>query len=270
MGFLRHDSGELVYFTVPAFDRTGLVLSCFSTRCGGVSDGIIKGLNLGLSRPDSRENVLSNFKILCDSTGIPLENLVLTHQVHGNKVISVDTDDRGKGLLKPSNIRGVDGLITNQSNVALTAFFADCVPLFFLDPVARCIGLSHAGWRGTLSGIGPETLRRMKEHFGSKAGNVLVAIGPSICRNCYEVDDLVIDMLKASVQYWRELVVSLGKGKYLLDLQLTNERLLIDRGVPKENIVQSGMCTRCNEGLFYSYRREGTNTGSLAAILQLK
>ncbi len=269
MGFSRHDRGDLVYFTIPAFENTGLVKSCFSTRCGGVSNGIVKGLNLGFSRPDSRSNVIENFSILCNAIGIKIENLVSSHQVHGKNIRRVTKEDRGKGILRSSDIKDTDGLITDHKDVALTTFYGDCVPLFFLDTQKECIGLSHSGWKGTVSGIGRETLMEMTGYYGTEPGDVIAAIGPSICRDCYEVDRPVIEKFKGAFPYWRDLVVPRGKGKYLLDLQQANRRLLLDAGIPEKNITDSGLCTRCNENLFYSYRREGSNVGSLAAILQL-
>jgi len=269
MVFLRHDVGELVYYTIPFFDETGLVKSCFSTRRGGVSDGNVKGLNLGITRPDDRDNVIENFRILCNAQGIDIQNLVLSHQVHGKNVKQVGRDDIGKGIIRPSDIKRVDGLVTNEKGVALTTFYADCVPLFFLDRKNGCIGLSHSGWRGTVARIGKETLDKMRRCFGTVPEDVLVAIGPSICKDCYEVDKPVINKLKDAFSFWRDLVISVGNDKYLLDLQLTNERLMIEAGVPEKNIINSGLCTRCNENIFYSYRREGKNAGSLAAILEL-
>lgn len=269
MEFLRCEAGELVYFTIPFFNKTGQVKTCFSTRCGGVSSGRIKGLNLGPTRDDSSKNVIKNYEILCSALNIDIENLVLTHQVHGKVVRNVGRDDRGKGILRPSDIVEVDGLVTNEKDVVLTTFHADCVPLFFLDPKKKCIGLCHSGWRGTVAGIGRETLLKMTECYGTDPEDVLAAVGPSICRDCYEVDRLVIDKLKKAFNYWRDLVTPVGKDKYLFDLQMTNQRLLAEAGILEKNIITSGLCTRCMEDLFYSYRREGKNAGSLVAIIQL-
>ncbi|HQD41240.1 MAG TPA: polyphenol oxidase family protein, partial [Bacillota bacterium] len=222
MAFRRHEREGLVYFTIPSFDHTGLVRHCFTTRAGGVSSGRVKGLNLGFSRPDSRENVLENFKRLCRAVGIDSESLVFSHQVHGTYIREVAGQDAGKGIWKDSDIKDTDGLITSSRGVTLTTFYADCVPLYFLDPVKRAAGLAHAGWRGTVAGIALETVKRMKEAFGSQPGDILVGIGPSICRDCYEVDEPVVSRLKENMQSWRDVITPLGKDKYLLDLQSTN------------------------------------------------
>ncbi|HOO11567.1 MAG TPA: peptidoglycan editing factor PgeF [Bacillota bacterium] len=269
MAFTRHEREGIVYFTIPSFDDTGLARNCFTTRVGGVSSGRVKGLNLGFSRPDSRENVNENFRRLCRAVGIDSESLVFSNQVHGTHVREVTAQDAGKGIWRDSDIKNTDGLITSSRGVTLTTFYADCVPLYFLDPVKRVAGLAHAGWRGTVAGIALETVKRMNEAFGSRPEDMLVGIGPSICRDCYEVDEPVVSRLKENIGSWRDVITPLGKGKFLLDLQLTNRIVLQKAGIREENITDSGLCTMCNGELFYSYRREGKDTGSLAALLQL-
>ncbi len=269
MAFIRHDREGLAYFTIPSFDDTGLVKHCFSTRTGGFSNGQVKGLNLGFSRPDKRENVIANFESLCKVIGVEKESLVLSHQVHGKSIRKVTAQDAGKGIWRDSDIKNTDGLITDHRRVTLTTFYADCVPLFFLDPRNKAIGLAHAGWKGTVAGIAGETVTHMKQAFGSQTADILAGIGPSICRDCYEVDTPVIVGLKENFKYWREVIIPLGKDKYLLDLQQTNKSILMEYGIREENITVSGYCTRCSNDIFYSYRREGKAVGSLAALLQL-
>jgi YfiH family protein len=269
MAFTRHEREGIVYFTIPSFDDTEMVKHCFSTRVGGVSCGQVKGLNLGFSRPDARENVIANFERLCGAVGIDKKTLVFSHQVHGTTIRRVTREDAGKGIWRDSDIRNTDGLITDEKEVTLTTFYADCVPLFFLDPIKRAIGLAHAGWKGTVAKIAQVTLSKMKEAFGSQPVDMLVGIGPSICRDCYEVDTPVIERLREDFENWRDVTVVLGKERYLLDLQLTNSMVLQKVGVREKNITGSGLCTRCCKELFYSYRREEKNTGSLAALLQL-
>ena len=174
-----------------------------------------------------------------------------------------------QGPFEGSDIKDTDGLIARSIGVTLTTFYADCVPLYFLDPVKRAAGLTHAGWKGTVAGIALETVKRMNEAFGSRPEDMLVGIGPSICRDCYEVDEPVISRLRENIQSWRDVITPLGKDRYLLDLQLTNRIVLQKAGIRYANITDSGLCTMCNEELFYSYRREGKDTGSLAALLQL-
>jgi YfiH family protein len=269
MGFIEHQRGDIKYFTIEAFDKTGLVRHCFTTKHGGFSSGLVSGLNLGFLRPDSRENVMKNFTAICDAIGFNIENLVLSHQVHGTDIRRVGIEDRGKGITRVSDIKNVDGLITKDSGVALTTFHADCVPLFFLDPVRRCIGLAHAGWRGTVAGIAKEAVDNMTDQFGTEPDKLLVGIGPSICKDCYEVDAPVISQLRARLSSWDHVTVYKGLDKYLVDLKQVNKMILLEAGVTEQNITISELCTRCRDDLFYSYRRQGANFGSLAAIMEL-
>ncbi len=271
MTFRRHDVNGLTYFTIPSFDNTGLVRHLFSTRVGGIKErgGPIE-LSLGPPKVGLRRERIRNFKRLCDVTGVDVEGLILAHQVHGTTIKEVDTKDRGKGIWRASDIRNTDGFITAQGGLTLVTFHADCVPLYFLDPKSPAIGLAHAGWKGTISGIAKKTVMKMEDAFNTEPRDILVGIGPSICKDCYEVDGPVIDELRRNFKHWQEVTRYLGKDKYLLDLQQTNKRILCKAGVKEENITDSGLCTRCNPGLFYSYRGEGRDTGSLAAFIGLE
>lgn len=263
--------GDLQYLKIPAFAATGLVSHGFSTRLGGVSTGIYASLNLGLSKDDRRENVLENRRRFLQALGLDLADLVAAQQVHGTRVAVVTARDRGRGGRdSATEIPSTDALITAERGIALSAYFADCVPLFFLDPQGPAISLAHAGWKGTVAAIGQKTLARMGEEFGTEPSRCLVAIGPSIGPCCYEVDGPVLEALAAAFPYWRELVTLKGGGKGQLDLWETNRRQLMEMGVKEENIYISRLCTACNERLFFSYRAHNKRTGSLAAVMSLK
>jgi len=263
--------GDLQYLEIPAFAATGLVSHGFSTRLGGVSSGVYATLNLGLKKEDRRENVLENRRRFLQALGLDLADLVAPQQVHGSRVAVVTAGDRGRGGREiDTEIPATDALITAERGVILSAYFADCVPLFFLDPQRPAIGLAHAGWKGTVAAIARKTLARMGEVFGTEPARCLVGIGPSIGPCCYEVDQGVLGPLAAAFPYWRELVSFRGGGKGHLDLWETNRRQLVEMGVKEENIYVSRLCTACNEKLFFSYRAHKKNTGSLAAVLALK
>ncbi len=270
MAFERHDIDGLTYFTIPSFDSTGLVKHLFSTKNGGVdSNGQAKELNLGPPKSGTRKRRVENFKRLCNATGLDERSLVLAHQVHGTSIRLVGMKDAGKGIWHASDIKSTDGLITEQGGLTLVTFHADCVPLFFLDPQNRAVGLVHAGWKGTVAGIARKTVTKMEDVFGTRPEHLLIGIGPSICKACYEVDGPVINELKQNFKHWREVTGYLKKDKYLFDLQQTNMLMLREAGIKEENITESGLCTRCNPELFYSYRGEGEGVGSLAAFIQL-
>ena len=188
--------GQTPFLTYPMFDKTGIVRNAFSTRMGGVSEGYYASLNLSFDRGDDRDAVLENFRRIAAAIGTDCENMVLSRQTHTTNVRVVTEEDKGKGTLKERNYSDVDGLVTNVPGICLVTSYADCVPLYFVDPVKKVIGLSHSGWRGTVGKIGKETVRIMCDRFGSDPSDILAAVGPSICQQCYEVSGDVIDQFK--------------------------------------------------------------------------
>ncbi|HHY82715.1 MAG TPA: peptidoglycan editing factor PgeF [Clostridiales bacterium] len=269
IGFKENNWDGLVYYTIPSFEQTGLVKHGFSSRLGGVSTGECTSLNLGFKRKDNPENVRENFNRFCSALGILPDQMVFSDQVHKDKVLKVDLYHQGMGFTKQSEIRETDGLIAHQPGLALVTFYADCVPLFFLDPVKKIIGLSHSGWRGTVAKIGRQTLRAMEEHYGTRVSDCLVGIGPSIGPCCFEVDlPVAEEFAKAYPDRQEEIIKPFG-NKYYIDLWKANIIQLKDYGVPEDNITTASLCTCCNKDIFFSHRGDKGKTGSLAALLML-
>lgn len=269
MDFEIRQDGDLKYLIIPSFEKTGLVRHGFSTRIGGVSDKPYHYLNLGLKKPDKKENILENYRRMCDALGVNLDDLVLSDQVHGDEIYEAGKGDRGKGIWKASDISCKDALMTKEKNVALVTFYADCVPLFFLDVKTPAIALAHAGWRGTVKKIGQKTVVRMMEKYGTNPENILVGIGPCIKKCCYEVDDPVIREVKKAFTYWKELIEDKGDGHFMMDLVKANKSQLEETGVKSRNITISHYCTYCNNDLFFSHRADGGKTGNMAAFMEL-
>lgn len=262
--------GNLKYIQFPKLAKCSIVKHVFSTRLGGVSVGDCSSMNLSFNKDSNRDNVLKNFKILCTAVDIDTENLVLSQQTHTNNVIAVGKEHRGTGITKPE-FKDIDGLITNQPNVALVTQYADCTPLLFCDPVNKVIATSHAGWRGTVKLIGKITVEKMAREFGSNPSDIIAAIGPCICQNCYEVDTPVYnEFLKISFLDISRIFKELGNGKYLLNLVEANRQILINAGIKNENIDLSDICTCCNSEELHSHRATNGKRGNLAAIIQLK
>ena len=204
------------YLEYPLFQETGIVTSAFSTRLGGVSEGYYSSLNLSFDRGDDPLKVLENFKRIGASMGVKVEDMVLSKQTHTTNVRVVTAEDKGKGIVKERNYTDVDGMITNVPGICLVTSYADCVPLYFVDPVKKAIGLSHSGWRGTVGKIGKNTVQLMQENFGSKPEDLLAAVGPSVCMDCYEVSEDVIEQFKEAFEkkYWEDLFYKKENGKY--------------------------------------------------------
>ena len=265
---IKNNSNGIVFYTFNNLVKEKNIKHLFSTRLGGVSKDQFASMNLSFSRGDETEKVRENFRRI-SGLGFPVEKMVFSDQAHGTEIRNVTESDCGKGILKKSDIIGVDGLMTNVPGVVLVTFFADCVPLFFYDKVKNAIALSHAGWRGTLMEIGKITINKMKEEFGSRPSDILVGIGPSICKKCFETGEEVTDMFLEKFSFAREFITT-GSSKGHIDLWGMNKQILIDSGVPAQNIELPDLCTMCNTDLFYSHRVSGWERGNMAAFLSIQ
>lgn len=264
--------GEVVYLTYPLLEETETVVHGFTTRLGGVSKGVCSSMNLSFSRGDEEAAVYENYRRIADAVGFPYESIVCSDQTHTTNVRRVGKDDRGKGLLFSRNYHDVDGLITNEPEVTLATFYADCVPLYLVDPVKKAIGLSHSGWRGTVGKIGKVTVEAMEREFDSRPEDILTAIGPSICQECYEVSEDVAEEFRKIYprELWNTLLWDKGNGKYQLNLWEACRRNFLEAGILPEHIVLPEICTCCNPDFLFSHRASQGKRGNLAAFLMLK
>ncbi|WP_347993411.1 peptidoglycan editing factor PgeF [uncultured Eubacterium sp.] len=258
------------YISFNALEQTGMVVNAFSTRQGGVSVGCLESMNLGFNRGDLDENVLKNHKIFAKAVGFPYENIVTTNQTHTTNVRVVTKEDCGKGITKDRDYSDVDGLITNVPGIVLTTYYADCVPLYILDPVNKAIGLSHSGWKGTVNRIGENTLKLMNENYGTNPKDVICCIGPSICQDCYEISEDVANEFINEFGKNNKILYNKGNGKYQLNLWESVKQVFLDAGVEYDNIYTTDICTCCNKDELFSHRGHHGKRGNLAAFLMLK
>ena len=266
----RKNGGDLPLFHYPLLDETGIVRHCFTTRYGGVSEGMFSKLNLSFTRGDVKESVEENYRRIAEAMGVPYEKIVCSDQTHTTNVRVVTQADAGTGIIRPKDYTDVDGLITNVPEITLATFYADCVPLYFVDPVHHAIGLSHSGWRGTVARMGKCTLEAMRREYGTKAADVYCAIGPSICQDCYEVsEDVAVQFEEAFSGHESEILLNKGNGKYQLDLWEANEIVLLEAGVKPEHLAVTDVCTCCNPELLFSHRASHGKRGNLGAFLCL-
>lgn len=257
------------YLTFDSFDKLKIVKHCFPTKIGGVSKDCYESLNLGLSRGDDENSVLENFHLISDAVGLDFSNIVMYKQVHGTKILHI-TKDTEKGLLVKNKQQDIDALITNVPGVVLATSHADCVPLYFVDPVKKVIALAHSGWQGTVLKIGEKTVKEMIEKYECRGTDIIVGIGPSICANCFEVDEPVFKEFEKAFPNIKNFTKFNSKdNKYNIDMWQINKSMIHDVGVPEENIEITDYCTKCNDDLFYSHRTMGDKRGSHAAFLQL-
>ncbi len=256
--------GNLKYYKISSFEESGLVRHGFSTRYGGVSEGCYSSMNLRLHSGDRCENVIENFRIICAELGIDSRRLVLSKQVHEDVVRCVCTEDAGNGIEFENKFESADSLITAERNLPITVFGADCVPLFFLDKREGVIATAHSGWRGTVKKIGQKAVLRMINDYGSKPENILAAIGPSIQEEHFEVGDEVAEQFIR--EFGDDTAVRYGK-KYHANMQLAIEKQLREVGIA--SIDNCGICTYCEENLFFSHRRMNDQRGVMCGFLEL-
>ena len=264
-GFTLHEQDGLQWLTADLISAR----HAFTTRTGGVSEGVFESLNLGGNRGDAPEAVLENHRLLSDALGFDTAQAVRLDQVHGASV----------HLARPGDARlpfgpGVcpaDAVITTTPGLPVLVLIADCVPVLLHDAAAGVAAAVHCGWRSSVADILGETIARMQQQ-GASLPNLHAAVGPAIGLCCFETGPEVYEALCAWLgtdtadAYARAVPET---GKYMIDLPGANRARLLQLGLDPAHIAHSGICTRCHPDLFWSHRRCGTQRGTQAAIIML-
>ena len=252
------------FYTISSFEDTGLVRHGFSTREGGVSGGCYSSMNLRFHCDDDRQNVLKNYEIIADTLGMDYTRLVLSHQTHHDVIHTATEKDLGNGVMRDNAFESVDALITDKPNIPLVTLYADCTPVYFLDPAARVIALAHSGWRGTVARISAKVVRKMTDDYGSNPADILTAIGPSIQLQSFEVGDEVAEIFIR--EFGEGTAVKYGE-KYHVDMQKAIRIQLEDAGV--KHIDDCGIDTYENSEFLFSHRKTNGRRGNMGAFLEL-
>ncbi len=260
---------DVPFYTFPNLNSLDFVRHGFSTRLGGVSKGIFASMNLSFTRGDREEDVLENFRLFCDAIGTDYRKAVVSAQEHHTTVMAVNASDAGRGVITEKGYADVDGMMTNVPGIVLCTQYADCVPLFFADPVKKVVATSHAGWKGTVAGIASVTVARMGEVYGCDPKDIQVGIGPSIGQCCFEVDAPVYEAFSQLPFADETILHDNHNGKYHINLWEVNRRFLLQCGVPAANITVTDLCTKCRPDVFWSHRITGPDRGSLAAFIAI-
>ena len=260
---IKNGAGLLKF---PRLEKEKNLIHAFSTRVGGVSKDEFASMNLGFNRGDSDENVHKNYEIIAKALNVDKAKMVASSQDHNTNVKRVTKLDCGHGIDKEKTFQSIDGLMTNEEDLTLVIYTADCVPLYFYDKVHRAIALSHAGWRGTVNDMAGITVKRMAEEFGTKPEDLIVCIGPSICQKCFEVESDCADEFK-KLPFADKIIEDKKNGKFHIDLWKCNEIFLIKAGVKKENIQVGKVCSMCESDLVFSHRATKGKRGSNAAFM---
>ncbi|MCL6453058.1 MAG: peptidoglycan editing factor PgeF [Alicyclobacillus sp.] len=252
-----------------AWSKAG-VRASFSFRTGGVSKAPWQSLNLGYHVGDDPARVEENRRRWSERGFGDLADWVVGEQVHGNQVAVVDRRHRGAGSTTDhAPIAGCDALVTNEPGLTLVVLTADCVPILFHDPVRRVVAAAHSGWRGTVSHIAVKVVERMSAEFGSRPEDLRVALGPSIRRCCYEVDEAVAGPVRAAFGE-KPLVARHGsEERYWLSLQACIRMDLLNASVLDAHIDDVGVCTACHREHLFSHRAEAGKTGRQCGAIVL-
>lgn len=261
---------EVAFLRFPAFSQLGFVKDAFSTRLGGVSEGEYTSMNLAFGRGDDPEHVRENYRRFSRAVGFDENRLVSSAQDHHTRIRRVGKAQAGVGIFKPQDAPGIDGLITDEPGVTLVTHYADCVPLYFVDPINRVIGLGHAGWRGTVAEMAQHMVEAMQQAFGSAPKDLVAAIGPSIGPCCYEVDTPVIEKVKAlSYVPVEQVLHPVSEEKAMLNLWELNRQIMIKAGIRPDHITVAEVCTCCHHDLLFSHRATKGRRGGLCAFMQI-
>lgn len=256
-----------MWVSIPLGDNR--IKAIFTTRHGGVSSPPYNSLNLNFQRADNKENVMENYRRLSERLGVPMEQMILSRQVHGSTVTVVDKSQCGMGLVRESDFGDTDGLVTCDRGVALVTFYADCMPVYLYDRVLNAIGLVHSGWRSTLLNISAKTVRKMKEAFGSRPENMTAVLGPHIRQCCFEVGEDVYRQFTEAFPDMQDTMMPRGE-KWYIDLSRIVTRTLVQEGLPDDGIRDVNRCTVCEKELFFSHRGGKGNSGTGAALLMMR
>lgn len=271
-GFVYRETDGVAYWTIPAFTRTGLVRHGFTTRIGGISQGVYASMNLSFDRTFGVEETKHNYVIAANALGMRMQDCVIVNGNHGTVTKYVTQDNAGDGFLRPymQDDMAFDGHVTDVPGLGLIAIHADCTPVYALDVQHRAIGLCHAGWRGTVNGMITSLIKSMQSRFGSDPEKLLCAIGPNIGPCCFEVHDDVAQQFDDKLAGFGGVAEAQEAGKSRVHLAHAAAFQLYRAGVRPEHTTMAHLCTCCNKQLFHSYRRDGKWGGSMGSFLQLK
>jgi YfiH family protein len=256
-----YQAGDIKYFRFPSLENLEIYHAIY-TRQGGFSPSPWSSLNFGASVGDEIDRVKQNRWKALSALDINPLNVYDVYQVHGDQVVITDRPLE----MNETHIKA-DAIITNQRKVTLLMRFADCVPILMFDPIAHVIGIAHAGWAGTVNKIAAKVVAKMRQNFGSKSGDIMTAIGPSIGPEHYPVGEDVIAHVRRHFGDQIERLIRCKNGKSYLDLWKANQLVLNEAGVNQVEIA--GICTQCNVADWYSHRAEHGKTGRFGAVLGL-
>ncbi len=273
--FTIHQNGDVRWLEPCAFEGSDEVRIVIATRFGGASSGIYSSMNFSYSQGDDPDLVRENYILFGKAIGVPAGTMVTSQQTHTVNLRYCTEEDCGKGAVRERDYTDVDGLYTDRKRLPLVISFADCVPVFIYDPVKRVIAAVHSGWRGTVGNIVSEVIGRLHSQYGTDPADLKALIGPSICADCYEVDEPV--RTRFAETYTAEELERIilppadpeSFGHYQLDLWEANRINLLNAGVRDDQITVTNLCTCCNPDLIFSHRATNGRRGVTVGLIEM-
>jgi YfiH family protein len=255
------------YLQSPLLSNCDFLEHAFCTRRGGASRDDYKSLNMSFREGDEEFRVLQNWDRLAIAFAIPMEQFLVVNQVHGDAIFVIKPHG---SYFSTRDELNYDAIVTSRADLAICIKTADCVPVFIVDKVKKVIAVVHAGWKDSALGISAKVIRLMQKQYGCLPQDILAAIGPSIGKCCYEVDQVTANTFRQ--QNNSDLFLQQGKkkDKWMLDLVEANRRQILETGVQESNIDVAGCCTTCNQDMFFSHRGSGGITGRQVNFMMIK
>lgn len=251
------------------YDIAKGVFAFSSLRKGGVSKGTFCAFNINEYCGDSSEHVTRNKQLLADILGIPSQNILVPHQVHGTKVACVDQEMLNQPAEKRQEyLDDVDAMITQERGLCIGVSTADCIPILLYDAQQQAIAAVHAGWRGTVARIVEKTIHTMAQTFGTQPQHLYAAIGPGISLEAFEVGDEVYEAFQQAA--FDMSAIACQKTKWHIDLPRCNQLQLIEKGVPPQHIIMSHICTYQQSEDYFSARKLGIHSGRIYSGIMLQ
>lgn len=256
-------------FSNPHFDLfSNEIMYGFTSRIGGVSEGPFATLNLAINKEDRHSNTIENFRRFSEAIGVHTDDLVMINYEHGNNVERVDAQDNGKGVTK-EELPFCDGLVTGIKGLVLLTSNADCSVIYCYDPAKRAVGIAHAGWKGMLGRIGGNMIAKLVNEYGSDPKNIHCLVGPTICQDCFEVDEKLGKKFIDEFSYSDCCKPGKTPDKLQLDLTCAAAIQLIDAEIQPQNISIMHACTFELEDKLFSHRRDKGLTGSMCGYISI-
>ena len=250
--------GRLSVFKFESFKKYKNIVHFITTKEGWVNG------NKPRFTGDS-EDIYAGFRHeLAVSCEAEESSFVFPRQTHSDRIAVVNSENFA------NTIDDTDALITSEKGLFICVQTADCVPVLLFDPVKKVVAAVHAGWKGTISKIAGKTVAKMTETFGCNPADIVAGIGPSIHMHAYEVGPEVVEAAEANFSNSPALLKpSMNNGHAYFDLWEANQTVLLEAGIREENIEVIGLCSFEHADLFYSARRDGSDTGRMVSGIRL-